>query len=267
MTSIETTPLAGLPLLLVKGRTRVLVAADLHLGIEHELWLGGASIPSQTGRILGRLLEAIDEARPDRLLLLGDIKHNVPRTSWQERKEVPSFIEALAERVSVDVVPGNHDGGISDLIPPGTSLHPASGILREGVAYFHGHTWPHPSLLGAEVLVAGHIHPAIRLTDALGYSTNQRAWIRAPLSIGALGEDFPGERPELILVPAFNDLCGGLPLNSRQEEDRGPIPALANLEAGRIYLLDGTDLGDLEGIIACGRGGGGFRKRLNSRGR
>ncbi|MBN1323955.1 MAG: metallophosphoesterase [Methanotrichaceae archaeon] len=265
MTSIETTPLAGLPLLLVEGKTRVLVAADLHLGIEHDLWLGGASIPTQTGRILDRLLDAIDEARPDRLLLLGDIKHNVPRTSWQERREVPSFLDALAKRVSVDVVPGNHDGGISDLILPGTSLHPASGILLEGVAYFHGHTWPHPSLLRAEVLVAGHIHPAIRLTDALGCSTNRRAWIRAPLSIEALGDDFSRERPEMILVPAFNDLCGGLPLNSRQEEDRGPIPALANLDAGRIYLLDGTDLGDLRGIIACGRGGS--RKRLNSRGR
>ncbi|MDQ1282572.1 MAG: uncharacterized protein QG666_361, partial [Euryarchaeota archaeon] len=59
---------------------RVLVAADIHLGLEHELMLGGICIPSQTEKILSRMLSYLDEIKPDRLVLLGDIKHNVPRT-------------------------------------------------------------------------------------------------------------------------------------------------------------------------------------------
>ena len=45
-------PVFDAPLLLVEGDERVLVAADLHLGLEYELWLGGVSIPSQTEKIL-----------------------------------------------------------------------------------------------------------------------------------------------------------------------------------------------------------------------
>jgi metallophosphoesterase superfamily enzyme len=68
------TPVFDAPLLLVEGDERVLVAADLHLGLEHELWLGGVSIPSQTEKILARLLGFLAEIKPDRLLLLGDLK-------------------------------------------------------------------------------------------------------------------------------------------------------------------------------------------------
>ncbi|HPC89128.1 MAG TPA: metallophosphoesterase, partial [Methanothrix sp.] len=95
-------PIFGAPLLLAEGEQRVLVAADLHIGIEHELWLEGVSVPSQTGKMLERLLGCLDEIRPDRLLLLGDVKHNVPRTSWQERREVPDFLSRIAGKVKVD---------------------------------------------------------------------------------------------------------------------------------------------------------------------
>ena len=85
-------PVFDAPLLLVEGKERVLVAADLHLGLEHELWLGGVSIPSQTEKILARLQGYVAEIKPDRLLLLGDLKHNVPKTSWQEKREIPGFL-------------------------------------------------------------------------------------------------------------------------------------------------------------------------------
>jgi metallophosphoesterase superfamily enzyme len=61
-------PVFDAPLLLVEGDERVLVAADLHLGLEYELWLGGVSIPSQTEKIRP-LCRAFSEIKPDRLLL------------------------------------------------------------------------------------------------------------------------------------------------------------------------------------------------------
>lgn len=84
-------PVFNEPLLLAEGQERVLVAADLHLGLEYELWLCGVSIPSQMERILERLQDQIVKIKPDRLLLLGDVKHNVPRTSWQEKKRYRTF--------------------------------------------------------------------------------------------------------------------------------------------------------------------------------
>jgi putative SbcD/Mre11-related phosphoesterase len=255
-THVSATPIFGEPLLLVEGNERVLVAADLHLGLEYEMWLGGISIPSQTEKILKRLRRSLAEIKPDRLLLLGDIKHNVPRTSWQERKEIPRFLRALAQDVSVDIVPGNHDAGLADLAPQGTRVHLSSGIVIDSAGYFHGHTWPDRELLSAELLVAGHIHPAVRLKDPLGISHNERAWARAALSPAAVERQYGTamSAPEMVIVPAFNDLCGGLSLNEMCEDERGPIPTLADMDDARIFLLDGTDLGRLHSIRSLRRG-------------
>ena len=143
------TPVFDAPLLLVEGDERVLVAADLHLGLEHELWLGGVSIPSQTEKILARLLGFLAEIKPDRLLLLGDIKHNVPKTSWQEKREIPEFLRRLCARAIVEIVPGNHDSNLADMAPLGVRVRPSSGFVLDGVGYFHGHTWPDEKVMRA----------------------------------------------------------------------------------------------------------------------
>lgn len=271
-------PVFNQPLLLVEGRERVLVVSDLHLGLEYELLRGGISIPSQTGKMLQKLKESLAEIEPDRLLFLGDVKHNVPMTSWQERKEVPAFLKALAEVVKVDIVPGNHDVSLADLAPIGTRVHPSSGLLLDGVGYFHGHTWPDKALLGAELLVAGHIHPAVKLRDPLKHGLSRKAWVRASLSPQAVEQQYGmrqyeprGQRDtnqsrshaagqqygpclsasEIVIVPAFNDLCGGLPLNEPCRDERGPLLTLADMAHARIYLLDGSDLG----LLGCIRSG------------
>ena len=52
-------------------------------------------------------------------------------------------------------------------------------------------------------------------------------------------------------MPAFNPLCGGLALNEPAEDMRGPLLAMADMERARLYLLDGTDLGQLARIRAA----------------
>jgi metallophosphoesterase superfamily enzyme len=56
--------------------------------------------------------------------------------------------------------------------------------------------------------------------------------------------------PEILIVPAYNDLFGGLPLNELGEDERGPVLTMADMDRARIYLLDGTDLGILGAIKA-----------------
>ncbi len=248
------TPIFGEPLLLVEGKERVLVAADLHLGLEYELMLCGISIPSQTEKILTRLKSSLADVKPDRLLLLGDVKHNVPKTSWQERREIPYFLRALAREVRVDIVPGNHDVGLADLAPQGTSIHLPTGIVIDGVGYFHGHTWPDKELLKERLMVAGHIHPAVRLKDPIGVSHNRKVWARVSINPDAIERQYgyklsPGlAAPEMIIIPAFNDLCGGLPLSEPCEDERGPILTMPDMNDSRIFLLDGTDLGRLRDV-------------------
>jgi putative SbcD/Mre11-related phosphoesterase len=251
-------PLFGEPLLLVEGKERVLVATDLHLGLEYELLLGGVFIPSQTGHMLKRLQGTIARIRPDRLLLLGDIKHNVPRTSWQEKREVPDFLRRLATKVPVEIVPGNHDSNIADMAPAGVRIRSSSGFVHDEVGYFHGHTWPDKRILRSKMLVAGHLHPALRLKDPLGSFETHPVWARASLAPGEALEHYGFDcHCQIIIMPAFNELCGGLPLNLPCEGPRGPLLTLIDIDRARIYLLDGTDLGLLSEIKAIQEKGSG----------
>lgn len=232
-------PVAGEAVLIVEDKHRVMVVADVHLGIEYELWLGGANVPSQTGKILDRLRGVIEAHDPERLVVLGDLKHNVPRTSWQERVEVPEFISKLSGIVDLILVPGNHDTGLRDLAP-GAEVCEPEGVVIDGIGYFHGHTFPSPEVLSSRILITAHLHPSVRLVDPLGASRSERVWVRASSRY----------ENEIVVVPAFNPLCGSLPLNEMDEE-KGPLMKLVDLSRSRIYLLDGTYLGRLEEIIAA----------------
>ena len=254
----ELTPLIDAPALVAKDEDVALVIADVHLGIEHDLYYSGVNIPSQVAKRLDRALAYVGQVRPDRVILLGDVKHNVPRTSFQEEDEVPYFLGELAKHALVDIVPGNHDGGIERLVPrsPDIKLHGSRGAVIDGVAYFHGHTWPDPSLLGQKQWVISHNHPTIKLTDVVGHTITRQAWIRARLDRDAVAanykpEEFAWDDPGLIVVPSFNELCGGIAFNESFHDDLlGPLftSRAVHLEQAEVYLLDGTFMGTVDGL-------------------
>ncbi len=251
-------PLLNEPALVVENAFRTLVIADIHLGIEWELYHSGFSIPSQVKKRTMRIRDYIMKVKPDRVVLLGDIKHNVPVTSWQEKQEVPAFLKELAAFAPVDIVPGNHDGDIGNLVPENVTVHDMKGFVMDNVGYFHGHTWPGVELLSASYVVMSHNHPTIRFTDTLGHAVSEEVWIRTRFIEKAIREhygDIIWDDPEVIIMPAFNELCGGIPFNeSMHEELLGPVFAnhAIELEKARAFLLDGTDLGTIGSIRKLG---------------
>ncbi|RXA20471.1 metallophosphoesterase [Methanosarcina sp. MSH10X1] len=258
----EITPIIEEPALVVTNTETSLVVADIHLGIEWDLYRSGINLPSQMESRLDRILGYIQANSPDRVILLGDIKHNVPQVSWQEKDEIPRFLETLAGHTHVDLIPGNHDGGIEFLFnrQKNIMVHSTRGAVLDGVGYFHGHTWPAPELLAASHIIVAHNHPAVRFTDALGYSIVEPAWIRTRFNPDILKDRFgnldfedPAQwgDPELFIMPAFNELCGGVPFNESAQGDLlGPAFSSGGieLEASQVYLLDGTRLGLLRNI-------------------
>jgi len=256
------TPILNEPALVVENSIKVLVIADVHLGIEWELYHRGFSIPSQVEKRKKRVLDYIMSIKPDRIVLLGDIKHNVPRTSWQEKKEVPDFLKTLAACAPVDIVPGNHDGGIEELVSENVTVHGTRGFALDGVGYFHGHTWPDMELLSSRQVVMSHNHPTVRLKDTLGHAVSEQVWIKTRFIEKAIKEyfgDITWSYPEVIIMPAFNELCGGIPFNESIHEDLlGPVFAnhAIELEKASVFLLDGTNLGTIGNIKKLGIKGG-----------
>ena len=85
------------PALVIEGEERLLVVADLHFGIEADLAAHGMHFRSRSPDRLERLLKTIDTADPDRLVLLGDIKHSIPSLTRQEYHEMPGILDTLRD--------------------------------------------------------------------------------------------------------------------------------------------------------------------------
>jgi len=249
------------PAMVVENEFKTLVIADLHLGIEAELREKGINIGSQTEKLLERAIKCVKAAEPDVIVLLGDVKHAVPKISWMDRKEVPFFLAGLAEYAPVYVVKGNHDGHLNRLLPKATepgrkpehevSIKSTRGFLFDGVGYTHGHSWPVQDLFSAKYILIGHNHPRIKLASSQSrYRSTRSVWIRARCDYDAVKEQYPELRksswndPWVIIMPAFNEICGGITFNAPTKRLLGPIASkLLRLEDMEVYLLDGTYIG------------------------
>lgn len=235
----------------------VLAVSDLHLGISAELSKKGIEIPSRIPKTQKRLLKIIEDEKANRLFLLGDVKHNIPVTSWEEWENLPDFFSELRKRVKVEIVPGNHDGDIEGLIPRGVTLHESSGTtISDGrIGLLHGHAWPDPKLFQSEALISGHNHPAIEFKDGLETRVMEPAWIKTTLKPENLPEKFRKEvnknELEIMIIPAFNKLVEGGAINREiPEKLLGPLfkNDAINLEDAEVHLLDGTFLGKLKNL-------------------
>ncbi|MEE9151297.1 MAG: metallophosphoesterase [Thermoplasmata archaeon] len=241
-------PIPNEPALLHKAKKRTMIVADLHIGIEAELKEAGINIPSQTKKISSHLIELCTQNEVDKVIIIGDVKHNVPLTSRQEHYEIPSIFERLKENVSeVHVTPGNHDGNLKNLLPKWVNMRDAKGFVSEGIGFFHGHTWPSKDVMRCSQVIIAHEHPTIQFIETLGERDSRQCWVRSNFISEITQKQYPDSKPELIILPAFNELCGGTALNVSNNKFLSPILTnkLVDMDNAAIYLLDGTFLGKL----------------------
>ncbi len=244
------------------GDERALLVADVHAGIEVGLrYERGVELDSRADQRRERLCSLIAETDADRLVVLGDLAHRIAAPDGDEREELETLIRAVTDRVPMTLVEGNHDAGVAeafaddlDVIGTGGGVlggdpdDPADGDDgTRGVGVLHGHTWPNPDLLDADVICMGHEHPQVRLEDAVGGSRVERTWLRGELDPTAFVDDDAaaagdGDRLELVVFPAFNERSGGTWVNVDGQSFLAPFLPDA-LPAGEAYLLNGTRLG------------------------
>jgi len=237
-------PVPDVPALVMRGKKKWLCVADLHLGIEVQLRHAGFNIPSQAPKMLSSL-EALT-AFADNLLILGDVKHRIPSVSYREDREIPPILEKLMNRYKeVVIVAGNHDGGLDAILPPGVKAVSGAGIRVENAGAFHGHIWPSREVMEGDMLVMGHIHPSVVLADSLGTRSNEKCWLKGKLKSKTVLKRYDHCPKELIIVPAFNPLLTGTPVNSTTGSKFGPLfrNDLVDPRDLEAYLLDGTNLG------------------------
>jgi len=94
--------------------------------------LPGIVIPSQTNRMQRELIDLAKGV--DRLVIIGDVKHQVPGSTKQEDAEVPRFFNSLLGHYPrIDIVKGNHDTDIERMVPAKVTVHDQGGLVLDDV--------------------------------------------------------------------------------------------------------------------------------------
>ncbi len=215
----------------------VIVVADLHLGIEEELKRHGINLPHQTDALARELVELCFESNKKKLIILGDVKHAIPWQTSHVRRFFAKIFE-MAPELRVGIIPGNHDGNLELDIEERIQIYSNRGMTLNSVGLFHGHMYPSEEVTRCQTLVTGHEHPCLKLGEGIF----ERCWLRVPFS--KKGEKWKDGKGEVVIMPAFNELCGCNSLSLSHEHYLSPLIKrdFLDLEKGIIYLLDGVSL-------------------------
>ncbi len=206
-----------------------LVIADVHLGITRVLYEHGVSLPSQVKAFAGRVNRLKAMTRAKQLVILGDLKHNIPNITWQERKEIPEFL-SLLKFEKIIIIKGNHDGNIERLVPDKKKIKVRKSLVVGDYYLAHGHMKAETK---KKIIVIGHSQPHIRFRDKFA-SYVEPCWLKGKIK----------DSKTLIIMPAFNELCGATIVN--EQPMIGPVAK--GLRNAHAYLLDGTDVGRLSDL-------------------
>ncbi len=198
------------PAIILKGRCKVLVVADLHLGL----------VEFYDKPLIEKLNILAEIAKADEILVLGDLKHRIWKSSRVER-----LIRTL--EIPITLVKGNHDGGLDCL-----EVFSSRGIRIGKFGLFHGHAMPDEDVMQAKTMIFAHAHPSVLIRDYIG-GTKVRVWL--------FGE-FDGK--DVVVMPAFNDLCASTAVNL--EKPAGVIFKRWDYKKADAIMLDGTYLGRVE---------------------
>ena len=239
-------------LVFTEGADSTLLISDLHLGLEKEMAKKGFRLPAYSVKMVDRVRDLAEGYGTRRLAVLGDVKHTVGKVEDIDWGVVPWFFDTMLDLFdSVEVVPGNHDGNIRTVLPQRVVLHPPQGTIlgkargRIGVA--HGHAWPSEEAIATRNLVIGHSHFTYEMRDPLGARSREAVWVTAEYDVAELmeGAGYSSKakgKGKLTVMPPFNRLVGGQPINRSKAFEFGPVLSSRSVSLGDadIFLTDGT---------------------------
>ncbi len=221
---VPVTPVIGMPAAI---REKTLYIADLHLGIEREYWRAGIRISGLSRKTRELVEEVLELTRPKRIIVAGDLKHNIPDFTQREAEEVRNIAELLQAQGELIIVKGNHDGDLEKILP-NVPIYPGSGLEEERIYVLHGHAKPTKDAERAKMILMGHIHPAVAFRHKFGVQMEKvflfAKWRGVPV----------------LVLPAFSPIITGVDVKTR-ENLIGPVAK--EFSEAEAFLLDGTYVG------------------------
>lgn len=218
-------------LILDDGPTAVI--GDLHLGYESALEDEGMFIPRiNTDSIRESLNRILDDYEPARVVLLGDIKHDFKRSSYQAREDVRSIIKQVNEAAETVVIKGNHDNYLQTILS-GMGIEAQDHIDLMGFRLEHGHIDS-----GVRPVIIGHEHPSIKIPGELSGSMKLQCYVWA-------------QEEGVIVIPPFSPFASGNDLNPGPDAVMAPALKTCDVERAKVYGVSEMgliDFGQLQDV-------------------
>ncbi|MCM2374810.1 ligase-associated DNA damage response endonuclease PdeM [Aporhodopirellula aestuarii] len=143
----------------------VLFVADTHFGKEATFRRHGIPVPVGSSKgTLAAIDSLLESTRASRLVILGDMFHARSSLSRDVITALESFFARHRDLVTT-LVRGNHDAHIGRL-PVEWPIEIIDPYERIGDVVMTHHPQPIPD--DASLLVCGHLHPAVRVSDSIG---------------------------------------------------------------------------------------------------
>ncbi len=240
------------PALLVNDDSRnVLVVGDLHIGAEAKLADRGIHIYGTGAEMAQRIARTAMEFSATGIVLLGDVKESVLYPPISERRAIAAFFDAL-KGLDVEVVAGNHDAHLGEI----AGIEPLRELIIGDVALVHGHTWPSDRAMECKYIVTAHNHIAVTVRDSNGALYREKAWLIAPpVRANAKKRYAAFGTSRLVVMPAYNDLILGMPVNELGSKGENINPMLRNgifsHDKAYVYTLRGEYMGTVKELRAA----------------
>ena len=235
------------PVLVLEGKKKYIVAADIHIGFENsmtsnEIFIGKNSTTNES---IQELAETIDLEKPDSVILLGDVKSSIKNITRSEWDEVPLFFEKIREKCDVILVPGNHDANIQRLIPNNISMISSTGMVDENILFTHGHIMPSDNFSHVDKIIMGHLHPVFFQEGSI--INGQRVWVSIKTEKENIFPNKAGEI-EITIVPSFNRYFYATHRRQYKKSTSPIINRIKTISKAKIITLDGTIIGNESNI-------------------
>lgn len=188
--------------ILLEGQQRILLIGDLHLGFSQSMRESGIFIPADLFKEIVRELDLVfgRVGRVDKVVLLGDVKHEfgqILRDEWDEISALLDFLKKKCDQVIV--VKGNHDI-FTDRVSKRKHVEVVDYYVLEDMVFLHGDR----KFAGSEIYdkkmkqwFMAHAHPAIVLEEG-----NKKEKYKC-----FLAGKFKGK--EVYVLPSFFDVNEG----------------------------------------------------------
>lgn len=206
---------------------RALVLSDLHIGYEQERRAAGILLPEEQKRFFLRELDRLFKRHNvGTVVLAGDVKHEFGRISDEEWRDVRDLIFSIRKRgADVKVVGGNHDNLIRPILDR-LSIPLVRGLIlknkNQEILVLHGDEELKTLVdsgslekedLDADVILIGHEHPSLRITDGLRTET-VKCFLVGPYRHGR-------KKYQMVVMPSSNPLTFGTDV--LRERPLGPL--------------------------------------------